>query len=517
MNEVDQIKAIARDGQTSVQKLHELLDMANENLSNSQQAIRVIEEAGEGGWTYEIWRRVLGAGGTASVTRSEWDLMFPPVRVRLRADTLNTLAQAQRVFRDIRSAIEAELADRAAGLGRSGRVIQEVNAEQRPRLQAPSRPPQKSPGWHAVASCLLPGLGTILCGRTKRGLLFFGLSAFFLIGVNLLADALIAGQPTGLGTFLALPVWIWGMIDGHRSAQQWNREHVRQVSDRGHTATDPELRPRANPAPDVEIRPGPQWFPDPFGRHQHRYWDGSRWSENAADGGVACVDPVPAHLPPQEEHEPLIAASEDRDDAARQDAAEALSKIGDSGAVDTRPVDFGQNVGGKAQAVAEYEDIAPKTRRAAELSDEYIGRGHPMDATMQMLGMKRTKPIYKVVRNKVGRESQPHIDMMIVSVASCLPSDEVDMNDTAKIAELALVAIEHYASIPKVLAFFLLPYKLRVRPWVKGATIPPEAICSVYSGVENLLLEVYEELPAGGTITDEVVGQKIDQLIKSVD
>ena len=140
-----------------------------------------------------------------------------------------------------------------------------------------------------------------------------------------------------------------------------------------------------------------------------------------------------------------------------------------------------------------------------------------MDATMQMLGVRGTKPFYKVVRNKVGRESQPHIDMMIVSVASCLPGEDVDMNDTTKIAKLALDAIEHYASMPKVLAFFLLPYKLRTRTSAEGATIPPEEICSVYSGVENLLLEIYQELPSGGTITDEVVVQKIDLLIKSVE
>jgi len=95
-----------------------------------------------------------------------------------------------------------------------------------PRPVRPSRPPwQKSPAGHAIASCLLPGLGTILCGKTRRGLSILGLSAVFLIGVNVLADLLIKGTPTGIGTFLAIPVWIWGIIDGYRTAEQWNREH----------------------------------------------------------------------------------------------------------------------------------------------------------------------------------------------------------------------------------------------------------------------------------------------------
>jgi Protein of unknown function (DUF2510) len=33
------------------------------------------------------------------------------------------------------------------------------------------------------------------------------------------------------------------------------------------------------------------WQPDPTGKHDHRYWDGTRWTENVADGGVASTDP----------------------------------------------------------------------------------------------------------------------------------------------------------------------------------------------------------------------------------
>jgi hypothetical protein len=50
------------------------------------------------------------------------------------------------------------------------------------------------------------------------------------------------------------------------------------------------------------LPPGAGWFPDPFGRHQHRYWDGTRWSEHAADQGVVCTDHVPTQSQPQEEH-----------------------------------------------------------------------------------------------------------------------------------------------------------------------------------------------------------------------
>ena len=34
------------------------------------------------------------------------------------------------------------------------------------------------------------------------------------------------------------------------------------------------------------------WHPDPTGRHEHRYWDGERWTEHVADAGQASVDPL---------------------------------------------------------------------------------------------------------------------------------------------------------------------------------------------------------------------------------
>lgn len=34
------------------------------------------------------------------------------------------------------------------------------------------------------------------------------------------------------------------------------------------------------------------WHPDPTGRHEHRYWDGERWTEHVANAGVAATDPL---------------------------------------------------------------------------------------------------------------------------------------------------------------------------------------------------------------------------------
>ncbi len=38
--------------------------------------------------------------------------------------------------------------------------------------------------------------------------------------------------------------------------------------------------------------PAADWYPDPGGTHEHRYWDGSRWTDSVADHGRQSVDPL---------------------------------------------------------------------------------------------------------------------------------------------------------------------------------------------------------------------------------
>jgi hypothetical protein len=36
----------------------------------------------------------------------------------------------------------------------------------------------------------------------------------------------------------------------------------------------------------------PDWYPDPSGRHQQRYWNGSLWTEHVVDNGLQATDPL---------------------------------------------------------------------------------------------------------------------------------------------------------------------------------------------------------------------------------
>ncbi len=41
----------------------------------------------------------------------------------------------------------------------------------------------------------------------------------------------------------------------------------------------------------------PAWYPDPTGRHDHRWWDGVAWTAHVADAGRPGSDPLPAAPP----------------------------------------------------------------------------------------------------------------------------------------------------------------------------------------------------------------------------
>lgn len=45
-------------------------------------------------------------------------------------------------------------------------------------------------------------------------------------------------------------------------------------------------RPAAPPLPPV----GPQWAADPTGRHEFRYWNGTRWTAQVANDGVVVFE-----------------------------------------------------------------------------------------------------------------------------------------------------------------------------------------------------------------------------------
>jgi uncharacterized protein YxjI len=74
------------------------------------------------------------------------------------------------------------------------------------------------------------------------------------------------------------------------------------------------------------------WYPDPFGRHETRWWDGARWTEHVASHGRQAVDP-----PTGGGHIPTVNRATDKvvNDVAR---AGAQPVSGGGGTIFTEPI-----------------------------------------------------------------------------------------------------------------------------------------------------------------------------------
>ncbi len=116
--QLQQALAIVRDKATSTGMLHELLAMAESQLSRYAKAQDLLDRTGPGGWSRQVYDeslRLASGGQGTTLSASEWELMelFPAKKDALRADVLKTLAEGRDVFGKIKTAIEAELARRA--------------------------------------------------------------------------------------------------------------------------------------------------------------------------------------------------------------------------------------------------------------------------------------------------------------------------------------------------------------------------------------------------------------------
>jgi len=76
------------------------------------------------------------------------------------------------------------------------------------------------------------------------------------------------------------------------------------------------------------------WHPDPTGRHELRYWDGTQWSEHVSDGGVQSVSP----LTPPEEPTAESSTAEESTGMDRPDGAMDQSPTEDAFMMETRVV-----------------------------------------------------------------------------------------------------------------------------------------------------------------------------------
>lgn len=83
---------------------------------------------------------------------------------------------------------------------------------------------------------------------------------------------------------------------GRHERRYWDGlEWTHHVASRGVQQVDPVA-----PAPPARVdQPRAEWYPDPFGRHQRRFWDGRQWTQHVATGGRQTVDDPTGVLAPR--------------------------------------------------------------------------------------------------------------------------------------------------------------------------------------------------------------------------
>lgn len=69
-----------------------------------------------------------------------------------------------------------------------------------------------------------------------------------------------------------------------------NRRNIERVFER----IDAVLATPVPGPPAAGAPPAGAWHPDPHARHQFRFWDGARWTDQVSDDGRVCTDPAGA-------------------------------------------------------------------------------------------------------------------------------------------------------------------------------------------------------------------------------
>jgi hypothetical protein len=101
-----------------------------------------------------------------------------------------------------------------------------------------------------------------------------------------------ASPPVGYNPFGGASPPVGGVRTQQAVAQQTGQPVYQQpiTVNQVFRPSAPQRTVAAAPAPTPTVPSG--WKADPTGRHQFRYWDGFKWTENVADSGVQSTDPV---------------------------------------------------------------------------------------------------------------------------------------------------------------------------------------------------------------------------------
>jgi len=138
---------------------------------------------------------------------------------------------------------------------------------------------ERGDGWRRLPGSPLVRLWTVAyVGGLGLLLTTLGLAVGGVTGVETTRLLLaVAGVVAAVGTVLSIFV-------------------VRDITARQEALQEADPAPLERPLVRQYAAPaqvdGPGWYADPSGRYDHRYWDGTTWTEHVSRGGVASTAPV---------------------------------------------------------------------------------------------------------------------------------------------------------------------------------------------------------------------------------
>jgi uncharacterized protein YxjI len=129
------------------------------------------------------------------------------------------------------------------------------------------------------------------------------------------------------------------------------------------------------------------WYPDPFGRHELRYWDGARWTEHVASHGRQTVDP------PEGEVKTVLGS---------QSAEKVQRQIERANATETkRGGQVSANFAGNGSIFGEPVLVVNQKAKLIEINSEYAiyDRNGSQLGAIRQVGQSAAKKVVRFVAN----------------------------------------------------------------------------------------------------------------------
>ncbi|PIE31243.1 MAG: scramblase [Ilumatobacter coccineus] len=135
--------------------------------------------------------------------------------------------------------------------------------------------------------------------------------------------------------------------------------------------------------------PAPNWYPDPSGRHELRYWDGTAWTDQISDHGVTGTDPASKTSSTLDSIDSALTLGDEGSKVAEQISATGRRGIGQSAPV----------AGGTGSIFDEPILVVNQKVKLIELNNQYSVFNQTGDkiANVNQTGQSAVKKLFRLV------------------------------------------------------------------------------------------------------------------------